>query len=285
MAEKESPFDPKKHLSDLGGKDYLEVKWRLAWLRDLHSDADIETEMVRDDPEQAVFKAKVSIPERGSATGYGSETKGDFRDFIEKAETKALGRALAALGFGTQFCDDFGEGGAVADTPVQRQARRPAPSKAPVVRDGPSHSAASAGEPQDMGRLRNLVKRALESGQADAQAQRELVHKIAPIATNDTTILWAKLDADQCEAILTELRGGGSSNGAAQSTSDGAGITAPQQKMIGALLGKLWPRDEQAQWLWMKEVAPDAVDATAVHLSGLTNAAAFRIITALKERT
>jgi hypothetical protein len=31
----------------------------------------------------------------------------DFHDYIEAAETKALGRALAALGYGTQFCQDF----------------------------------------------------------------------------------------------------------------------------------------------------------------------------------
>ena len=28
-------------------------------------------------------------------------------DYIEAAETKAIGRALAALGYGTQFCSDF----------------------------------------------------------------------------------------------------------------------------------------------------------------------------------
>ena len=148
MAEQEKAFDPSAHLSKLTRKkkvdggwvevesDYLEVKWRLAWLRDSHPDADIETVIVRDDPEQAVFRAKVSIPERGSATGYGSETKGDFGDFIEKAETKALGRALAALGFGTQFCDDFDEGGAVTDSPVERQAPRPARSSFAKPTDG-----------------------------------------------------------------------------------------------------------------------------------------------------
>ncbi len=55
----------------------------------------------------ALFKAQVSIPGGGSATGWGSETSQDFSDYIEKAETKALGRALAALGYGTQFCHDF----------------------------------------------------------------------------------------------------------------------------------------------------------------------------------
>ena len=127
MAENGS-FNPSEHLIDIQGKQYLPVNWRLFWLRDAHPDADVETEMIRESEDQAVFKARVLIPGRGSATGYGSETRDDFGDFIEKAETKAIGRALAALGFGTQFCDDFDEGGAVTDAPVQRDAPRPARS-------------------------------------------------------------------------------------------------------------------------------------------------------------
>ncbi len=119
-------FDPSRYLRKLGGKDYLEVKWRLLWLRSEHPDALIVTELVRLEGDFALFKATVSIPEGGTATGYGSETKADFFDFIEKAETKALGRALAALGYGTQFCDDHdfsvgsADGGKVVDSPVER---------------------------------------------------------------------------------------------------------------------------------------------------------------------
>ncbi len=55
----------------------------------------------------AVFRAEVILPNGGRATGYGSEAQADFADYIEKAETKAIGRALAALGYGTQFALDF----------------------------------------------------------------------------------------------------------------------------------------------------------------------------------
>jgi hypothetical protein len=103
----ERPFDPSKYLRKLGGKDYLEVKWRLLWLRTEHPNAVMDTEMVRLDEGFALFRARVEIPGGGVATGWGSETRQDFFDFIEKAETKALGRALAALGYGTQFCEDF----------------------------------------------------------------------------------------------------------------------------------------------------------------------------------
>ncbi|HEY8601661.1 MAG TPA: hypothetical protein VIL85_24760 [Thermomicrobiales bacterium] len=105
-------FEPAKYLVNLNGRgEYLEVKWRLLWLRTEHPEASIETELVRLEDHDAVFKARVTIPDGGSATGYGSESAGDFRDFLEKAETKAIGRALAALGYGTQFCQDHEFGG------------------------------------------------------------------------------------------------------------------------------------------------------------------------------
>lgn len=132
----ETPFDPVRYLVNIGGKgEYLEVKWRLVWLRSLHPNAIVETELIRLENFDAVFKARVIIPDGGSATGWGSESANDFRDFIEKAETKAIGRALAALGFGTQFCQDHDFGatdGRIVDTPVSintyngNRARRPA---------------------------------------------------------------------------------------------------------------------------------------------------------------
>jgi hypothetical protein len=100
-------FDASKYLTDLNGRDYLEVKWRLLWLRTEHPDALVETELVKHGNGLGLFRARVAVPGSGVATGWGSETADDFGDYIEKAETKALGRALAALGFGTQFCEDF----------------------------------------------------------------------------------------------------------------------------------------------------------------------------------
>jgi len=100
-------FDASKYLTNLNGRDYLEVKWRLLWLRTEHPDAVIETELVKHGGGLALFRARVAVPGAGIATGWGSETADDFGEYIEKAETKALGRALAALGYGTQFCEDF----------------------------------------------------------------------------------------------------------------------------------------------------------------------------------
>lgn len=125
--ETNNTFDPRRFVARVGGADYLEVKWRVYWLRTQHPDAIISTELISHESNVAVFKAMVSIPGGGSSTGWGSEGYDDFRDYLEKAETKALGRALAALGFGTQFTPDFdfAEGQEkVVDAPVRMARQR-----------------------------------------------------------------------------------------------------------------------------------------------------------------
>ena len=131
-------FDPTPYLRQLhgrgrgGGADYLDVKWRLLWLRKEHPDAEIVTELVQHDPQMAIFKATVTVPTGGKATGYGSETASDFPDFIEKAETKAIGRALNALGYGAQFGDFQRPEDIVSERAVQSwlvERRRPPPDR------------------------------------------------------------------------------------------------------------------------------------------------------------
>jgi hypothetical protein len=69
-----------------------------------------------------MFHAVVKDGVGGMATGTKSEKAASFPDFIEKAETGAIGRALAALGFGTQFTgDEWEESHRIVDAPVDRQ--------------------------------------------------------------------------------------------------------------------------------------------------------------------
>lgn len=117
-------FNPNDHLISLKGKDYLQVMHRLVWFRDQFPEGQIDTEVVSLDFERAVFHATVTAIKDGSvvgrASGTGSETPKDFGDYIEKAETKAVGRALAMLGFGTQFAPELDEGERIVDSPVRR---------------------------------------------------------------------------------------------------------------------------------------------------------------------
>lgn len=118
-------FNPNEHMMKLKGKDYLQVAWRLVWFREDHPDWSIDPTIIEMDAEHAVFKAVIS-DETGAqkCAGHGSESKRDFGDFIEKAETKAVGRALAMLGYGTQFtAAEFDEGERIVDSPVDRMPR------------------------------------------------------------------------------------------------------------------------------------------------------------------
>lgn len=107
---------------NLKGKEYLEVKWRLVWFRENHPDWSIETEFIERTLESAFCKAIVK-DETGRiiATAHKGEDIEGFRDFSEKCETSAVGRALAMIGYGTQFCaDELDEGERLADSPVDK---------------------------------------------------------------------------------------------------------------------------------------------------------------------
>lgn len=145
-------FNPLEHLMKIGrgdaGKDYLPVQYRLVWFREQCPDGTIDTEEVMVDLDREVtvevsvwnnekrksekvqktargyarFKAVVTDGKGGRATGTKSESAVDFPDFIEKAETGAIGRALAALGYGTQFAPEFDEEHRIVDSPVEHNA-------------------------------------------------------------------------------------------------------------------------------------------------------------------
>jgi hypothetical protein len=116
-------FNPEQHLMRVkGGAQYLEVKWRLVWFREEHPDWGIDTKALVLDLDKgiAVFQAHLR-DEQGNliSTGTKMETARDFGDFMEKAETGAIGRALAVAGYGTQFTGvELAEGQRIVDAPV-----------------------------------------------------------------------------------------------------------------------------------------------------------------------
>ena len=171
-----APFNPNEHITKLPRQaknketnrfetvydEYLEVKWRMVWFRDMFPNGTIETEEICVDLDREVeveasrwnndkkakeaytkkakgyarYKATVTNGVGGKATGTKSESAVDFGDYIEKAETGAIGRALAALGFGTQFTgDELNEKQRIVDSPIkgdednQHQQSRPQPQQ------------------------------------------------------------------------------------------------------------------------------------------------------------
>lgn len=118
-------FDPNEHLMDLKGKKYLQVMWRLVWFREENPLWNIDTKLEQLTENHALFSAKI-YDENGvqKASGYGSESIKDFRDYIEKAETKSIGRALAMLGYGTQFAPELDEGERIVDSPATLKGKK-----------------------------------------------------------------------------------------------------------------------------------------------------------------
>jgi len=109
-------------LMNIKGKDYLQVAHRIVWFRETFPEWGIETHLVQLGQDHCLAQATIR-DQAGKvvATAHKFEDRKGFPDFIEKAETGALGRALALCGFGTQFCaDELEEGKRLADSPIPR---------------------------------------------------------------------------------------------------------------------------------------------------------------------
>jgi len=136
----------------LKGKDYLQVQHRLVWFREEKPDWSIETEFVEKGPSHAVAKATVKDAlGRVIATAHKYEDAQGFGDYREKAETGAIGRALAICGFGTQFTDELEEvhpSNRIVDAPVQRTSAVLKPGKAEAYASPPQISPQPPGQAQ-----------------------------------------------------------------------------------------------------------------------------------------
>lgn len=115
-----------------GGKDYLMVAYRLVWFREEHPEWSIVTEPVSLEKDRSVFRAMIRNTEGHLiASAHKQEDVQGFPDHMEKAETGAIGRALALCGYGTQFAPELDEGERLADSPLE--ARKAATTSS----DGP----------------------------------------------------------------------------------------------------------------------------------------------------
>lgn len=117
-------FPYQQYLEKRDGQPYLPLKWRMAWLRADHPQAKIKTKLASHEGNVAVFMARVELPEGGVGTGWGAKSRHDTQpgqfdseglDYVIAAENQALSRALAALGYGTEYAFDF-------DPPAENQA-------------------------------------------------------------------------------------------------------------------------------------------------------------------
>ena len=91
---------------------YLDVKYRMLWFRLRFPNGKLDTEVLRATDQYAIVGCKVYADKsdpaeqfiaKSVAQRFASQEPFGSR-FLELAETAAIGRALAAAGFGTQFC-------------------------------------------------------------------------------------------------------------------------------------------------------------------------------------
>lgn len=121
-------------LRNMHGKDYLDVQYRVLWMREDHPDWGIETHYLELNENSAIAKATIRDGQgRILAQGTKTETPSGFADFVEKAETGSVGRALALCGYGTQFAQELEEGERIVDSP--REPKQPLVSKGSPLKD------------------------------------------------------------------------------------------------------------------------------------------------------
>lgn len=131
-------FNPRDHFINLKGKQYLPVAARIAWFREEHPDWSIVTKAVPDlsGTDYCTFHAEIC--DRNHiilATAHKTEHEKHFADYREKAETGAIGRALALCGYGTLFAQELEEpitpagDMRIVDTPQQVKAPTLTPGK------------------------------------------------------------------------------------------------------------------------------------------------------------
>jgi hypothetical protein len=181
-------------LLNLKGKPYLQVAHRLVWLRERYPHAKVFTEIVSCTDEKAVVRASISVPDAGAgawlelATAHKTEYARRFPDYLEKAETGAIGRALGISGFGTQFEPEFDEEDRIVDAPVL-----PAQKSAAVTT--PQHTAVDPRKD-----LKEMIPGIINSKKMTGQQFVEYLNKTFGVASLDA------LTEHQCIQIKSHLK-------------------------------------------------------------------------------
>ena len=111
-------------LVNLKGKSYMLVAHRLVWFNEEVDNFEISTEFLLLNEDQTVAKSTIKIKDKDGnvikqVSATKRETKKDFSDHTEKAETGSIGRCLALCNYGTAFAlADLDEGDRIVDSPL-----------------------------------------------------------------------------------------------------------------------------------------------------------------------
>lgn len=227
MTNQQPRFDPQNptgNMIKLKGKEYLEVKWRIAWFRHEWPNGHIETSILALSDNAAAIKAEVTkVSESGEvlgrSTGMGQAERNSFESYLEKAETKAVGRALAMLGYGHQFAE-----------PGELDYQQPTHDvDTGVARSRPGAGGNQYGHTQaQMSRIQRLAK---EQGLAD--------EKLADLARQHTGGELANLTKRQASGMIDLLESRNKSEVAPSQQSGPDSVTDLQMKEIRNIQARL----------------------------------------------
>ena len=135
VKEKFNPSDnllwlEKKEKQDDGSykpvkKPYLPVAWRVVWFREDHPKGKLLTKIVERGDGWVLLESEVYDNDGNLlANALKADTIKNFKDYMEKCDTGAKGRALGFAGYGTQFAPDLDEGTRLADAPVENGSKK-----------------------------------------------------------------------------------------------------------------------------------------------------------------
>lgn len=189
---------PETGVVNIRGKEYQTVALRVQKFREAHSEWTIDTEIVTRDADCVVMRARI-LDETGRlrGTGYSEEYRKSSQinrtSALENAETSAIGRALAACGFGGT---EYASANEVQNAIQQQEAQKPdIPAGKPT--DG-AWDGMDPAQQQALQQIAATVGEYMESG--DASGAYEYLER-QNLAPEEKIALWTLLPSKTRTAL------------------------------------------------------------------------------------
>lgn len=188
---------------NIHGKPYQTVALRVSTFRESHPDWTIYTELVSRDDTTVVMKASIADPEqRVIGTGYAEENRSSSQinrtSALENCETSAIGRALAACGYGGTEYASANE----VENAIHQQKR--STSVRAMVLDGAQIDGQSLDQPESAIReAMRIWNQSRDDQEAIKNAKDTIMDAVRGLDQEHIVALYDRFDAKQRKALNT----------------------------------------------------------------------------------